>query len=145
MVSLSTRNGYRITLKLNFVCQQRRIAVKIARDCAMRCVCGHHTKRIHRSRLQRLIYSAAYRCSACGRTSFTLRHGIITTYAVLFSRHSRCFRCGGDHVYRISGPDELGEPSKHPLCILQGLLLAPTVKCPGCRLQFHDFRDPLMS
>ena len=110
----------------------------------MRCVCGHHTTRIHRNRLQRLLYSAAYRCSACGRKSLTIRRGIFTTYAVLFSRHSRCFRCGGNHVYRVSGPDELGEPSKHPMSILQGLFFAPILKCPGCRLQFHDFRNPLM-
>ena len=108
-----------------------------------RCSCGRGLIRMHRSVLQRLLYSGAYRCKGCGRKSFRMQRWIFATYHSVFCGHSRCVNCGGNRVHRVSKRDRIDSLSRHPLSILLGLFFAPLVKCPSCRLQFHDFRKPL--
>jgi hypothetical protein len=111
--------------------------------CRPMCRCGGHLIKIHRSAIQKLFYSELYRCSVCGQTSAILPRWLLANFYVVFSLHSRCVRCGGHDVYRLDKHDRIDSLSKHPLSVLQGLLLAPLLKCPHCRLQFHDFRKPL--
>ena len=108
-----------------------------------KCSCGRSLTRVHRSVLQRLLYSGAYRCKGCGRTSFRMHRWIFATYGSVSCGHSRCIYCGGSRVHRVHKNDRVDSFSRHPLSVLLGLFFAPVVKCPSCRVQFHDFRKPL--
>jgi predicted nucleic acid-binding Zn ribbon protein len=98
--------------------------------------------RAHRSFLQRLLYSAIYRCHKCGQSEKLYHRHWFVSFHLVFSTHSRCVRCGGVRVYRVLKRDGVDSYSKHPVSLFQKLLFAPLVKCPACRLQFHDFRKP---
>src|SRR5439155_25404312 len=98
-----------------------------------RCVCARGRVRVHRTWAQKLVYSDAYICKKCGEKSFTAYRRMSISIHVLFSRHSRCVRCAGEKVYRIAKEDHVDSFSRHPLSVLQGLLFAPTLKCPNCR------------
>ena len=107
-----------------------------------KCSCGHGFIRVHRTRFQRLLYSDVYQCKHCGQIARTLHRWMGVTFRIVFSLHGQCTRCGGDRVHRMDRRDSVDGFSKHPLSLVQGLFFAPILKCPHCRLQFHDFRPP---
>ena len=53
-----------------------------------RCTCGQGFFRVHRTALQRAIYSEAHRCKLCDRTSFRIRRWLFVSYSSLFAAAS---------------------------------------------------------
>src|SRR6266702_3789315 len=107
-----------------------------------KCSCGQGFFRVHRTIFQRLLYSDVSRCRHCRCVSRTLHRWMSVTFQVVFSLRGRCTSCGGERVLRMDKRDSVDSFSKHPVSLLQSLFFAPLLKCPDCRLQFHDFRPP---
>jgi hypothetical protein len=57
----------------------------------------------------------------------------------LFSRHSRCIRCGSEAVQRLKKRDKVDGFSQNPLALMQVLIGAPVNRCSPCWLQFFDW------
>jgi predicted RNA-binding Zn-ribbon protein involved in translation (DUF1610 family) len=102
--------------------------------------CGKHLVRIHRDRLDKIYYSAVYRCHNCGFRTAQLYSSLALLVRSIFSRYTRCTRCGTEFVKRIGRRDKIDFRSMHPFSWIQGLLFAPLNKCEACRLQYHDWR-----
>jgi len=102
--------------------------------------CGKHLVRVHRHRLERLVYSDVYRCHKCGFRSAQVNRFLGFDLRAIFSRYTHCTRCGTEFVKRIGRRDKIDFRSMHPLSWIQGLLFAPLNKCEACRLQYHDWR-----
>ena len=102
--------------------------------------CGKHFVRIHRSPVQKLVYSDIYRCHQCGFRTGRFRPSIGIKLAFIFSRYTRCVRCGTYAVERVSRRDRIDSVAKTPLSLIQRLLFAPLNKCYSCRLQYYDWR-----
>lgn len=102
--------------------------------------CGKHMTRTHRTPVQKLLYSDIFRCTKCGRRRNLLHmvRGALVTFT--FSRYTHCIRCGTSNVHRLVKRDRVDSMSRHPLSLLFALTGAPLNKCPGCRLQYRDWR-----
>jgi hypothetical protein len=103
--------------------------------------CGGHAEKVHRTALEKLLFSGAYRCQQCKRRSYRLSGGWwISTYWFITSRYSVCVRCGTQNVEKVEKRDPLQDLSKHPLSVIQQLFFAPRRSCSYCRLQYCDVR-----
>jgi uncharacterized protein with PIN domain len=98
--------------------------------------------RSHRGRFQNVVYSAVFRCRKCGSQVGQFHPSLLANCRFIFSRHTRCVRCGTDRVHRMAKRDRIDGISRHPLSLLLHLVAAPLNKCPGCRLQYYDWRPP---
>jgi hypothetical protein len=98
--------------------------------------------RTRRTRLQKLVYSGTFGCTLCEHRVKYLHPFIDYTLTFVFSRHTRCIRCGTPNVIRLAKRDRIDSMSKSLASLLQRLTGAPLVKCPGCRLQYYDWRAP---
>lgn len=107
--------------------------------------CGGHLVRTHRRRFQKIAYTAVFRCRKCDYQVGKFHPWLIANYRFLFSRYTRCIRCGTEQVYRASKRDRVDYVSSHPLSMLLHLTGAPLNKCPGCRLQYYDWRRPRLT
>ena len=105
--------------------------------------CGKHLSRQHRTALQKLIYSEVLHCSRCAR-SIKHPYSVFNTFTgrFLFSRYSRCVRCGTVYVQRSAKRDRIDSLSGSLYSRIQHLLGAPLNKCVACRLQYYDWRRP---
>jgi uncharacterized protein with PIN domain len=105
--------------------------------------CRKDLSRMPRSRLQKIVYSTFYRCTHC-KLRMGWYHPFLYRQLVqvrfVFSRQSRCIRCSSYAVHKIDRRDHVDSMSKHLLSGFQRLFGAPIVKCPDCRLQYHDWR-----
>jgi hypothetical protein len=108
-----------------------------APDCL---TCGFQLHRRHRSLLERLLFSDAYYCSTCHRTTRQLHARLDVLERFVFSTRTHCVRCGTSRVHRLERRDYIDSVSHHPLVLLLRLTGAPRYKCPRCRLQYHDWR-----
>jgi len=104
--------------------------------------CRGPLKRIHRGFFHRRVYSALYACRDCHSYVGHFHPFLLSTYRFIFSRYTRCIRCGSDNVHRMYKRDRIDNFSKNPLSWLQRFLAAPLNKCPACRLQYYDWRRP---
>jgi predicted RNA-binding Zn-ribbon protein involved in translation (DUF1610 family) len=105
--------------------------------------CGQEMTRVHRTLLQRLVYSGVYNCPKCDRRlaayyPFLDRQTVRCRF--VFSLQSHCVTCGTDAVHELCKPDPIDPLSKHLLARVQWLLRAPRKRCPDCRLQYYDWR-----
>jgi len=104
--------------------------------------CGGRLKRVHRTQLEKVKYSDVYECTRCGRREGALHKKLYLYSRFIFSRYSRCLRCGQDTVQRLDRADKIDHFSKNWLAVFQRLLGAPIHRCSPCRLQFYDWRKP---
>jgi len=104
--------------------------------------CGKHFVRVHRSVLEKCLWSDMYRCSGCKRKQGYFHRYLYSHYHFMFSRHSRCIRCGSEAVDRLKKRDKVDSFSQNPLALMQVLIGAPVNRCSPCRLQFFDWRKP---
>jgi uncharacterized Zn finger protein len=104
--------------------------------------CARHLVRIHRARLERIWYVAVFRCPSCGFRVGSFHPFLFVNYSFIFSRHTRCIRCGSVYVHRALKRDPIEATSKHVFSWFWRTLGAPLNKCPGCRLQYYDWRPP---
>ena len=102
--------------------------------------------RAHRKALEKLIYSGVFSCDKCkARVGWyhPLALAQIVRFQFVFSRHSRCLRCGrAEPVSRLAKRDYIDGLAKSPLSWLQRLTGAPINRCSACRLQYYDWRRP---
>ena len=98
--------------------------------------------REHRKAFQKVIYAELFRCSRCRTRVRRVYPFLRLNYEFLFSRHTRCVRCGTPAVHRMAKRDRVDSLSKNPLSQIQRLTGAPVNKCPACRLQYYDWRAP---
>ena len=103
---------------------------------------GKRLVRVHRSVLEKLLWSDMYECSECKRREGTYHRYLYAHCRSLFSRHSRCIRCGSEAVQRLKKRDKVDGFSQNPLALMQVLIGAPVNRCSPCRLQFFDWRKP---
>jgi hypothetical protein len=104
--------------------------------------CSHTLTRSHRNPLQKVIYAHTLRCSRCGYRGARLHAGLGNTLHFVFSRCSRCIRCGTIEVQRTARRDLIDSMSGNLVSVLLGLTGAPLNKCSACRLQYRDWRSP---
>ena len=104
--------------------------------------CGKRLVRVHRTALEKLLWSDMYECSGCKRREGTYHRSLYAHCRFLFSRHSRCIRCGSEAVQRLKKRDKVDGFSQNPLALMQVLIGAPVNRCSPCRLQFFDWRKP---
>ena len=102
--------------------------------------CGGHLRKVHRKNFEHLACAAAYACRGCNSRVRRFHPWWISTFRFVFSRHTRCIRCGTECVHRVYKRDRIDDVSLTPLSLLQQILGAPKNKCPLCRLRYHDFR-----
>jgi hypothetical protein len=98
--------------------------------------------RVHRNVLEKFLWSSKYECSDCKRREGAYHRYIYAHWRFLFSRHSRCIRCGSEAVERLKKRDKVDGFSLNPLALIQVLTGAPVNRCSPCRLQFFDWRKP---
>jgi hypothetical protein len=104
--------------------------------------CAKHMMRVHRSLMQKALYSDIFRCTRCDRRLNRVRPIVSATALFTFARHSHCIRCSTPDVERLKKRDRVDSLSHHPASILLALTGAPFNRCSACRLQFHDWRHP---
>jgi hypothetical protein len=90
--------------------------------------------------LERLTFRKVLRCAACRYRARQLRVPFESELTFVFSRHTRCIRCGSARVRRLSDRDRIDSMSSHPLSLLLALTFAPIHHCSPCRLQYRDWR-----
>jgi len=98
--------------------------------------------RVHRTMVEKFVWSDMYQCSGCRRRVGTYHRSLYAYSRFLFSRYSRCIRCGSEAVQRLKKRDKVDGFSQHPLALVQALTGAPINRCSPCRLQFFDWRKP---
>lgn len=98
--------------------------------------------RVHRRFYERLLYSDMYVCAACERRAGSFHRVLYANSRFLFSRYSRCARCGSEDVQRLAKRDKVDSFSRSPLAWVQFLVGAPVNRCGPCRLQYFDWRKP---
>ncbi len=98
--------------------------------------CGAKMRRSRRTRLERLLYAAAYRCEAC---NLRVRESFLSRFRT--ARFVSCPKCGGHDVTALSKRDRIDGFNRHPLRLFQGMLGARLYHCSLCRLQFYDLRS----
>jgi len=103
--------------------------------------CGRHLIRTHRTRVQKLLFSDAFKCGKCGRRSYNLHPSLHVKSLFLFSRYTRCIACGNLDVHRLEKRDRIDSVSKRLVSRLMQLLGAPINRCAACRLQYYDWRS----
>ena len=101
--------------------------------------CRKHAPRVRRTLLEKLLNSDIYACSGCRRRVGLRRPSLI----FLFSKHTRCIRCGSFNVARLMKPDTVDEFTRNPLGLVQRWVGAPVRRCSPCRVQFYDWRGVL--
>ena len=104
--------------------------------------CGKRLIRVHRTRLEKLVWSDMYECPKCNRRTGAYHAFLYAHSRFLFSRHSCCVRCGSRAVQRLKKRDKVDGFSHDPLAWVQALTGAPVNRCSPCRLQFFDWRKP---
>jgi uncharacterized protein with PIN domain len=102
--------------------------------------CGAHLSRVHRTAIEKLVFADVFRCGRCGRRVRRGHRWARVNLSFYFSTRTRCVRCGSVDVRRAHKLDHVDSVSKHPLSLLQRLLLAPVTRCFACRLQYFDWR-----
>ena len=102
--------------------------------------CGAGVQRARRRGLERLLYVHLYRCVGCGARVEEMRPVFRSTLNFVFSRCTRCIKCGSTDVQRRTKRDSVEPVSKHVLSRLLFLTAAPIHRCPTCRLQYYDWR-----
>ena len=98
--------------------------------------------REHRRSLEKLIYTDIHRCTKCGYRLTWLRLVRRGNLKFVFSRYTRCIRCGTAYVQRSSKRDRIDSVSKNLLSRILFVSGAPVNKCVACRLQYYDWRPP---
>jgi hypothetical protein len=98
--------------------------------------------RVHRTMLEKFVRSDMYECAGCRRRVGTYHRSLYAYSRFLFSRYSRCIRCGSEAVQRLKKRDKVDGFSQNPLALVQALTGAPINRCSPCRLQFFDWRKP---
>ena len=96
--------------------------------------------RLHRTIVQKVLYSQLLHCRSCGRRVGELRPMVNAKWSFLVSRYTRCIRCGSANVHRVKRRDRIDSVSTNPLSQALRLTGAPLNKCPACRLQYYDCR-----
>ena len=96
--------------------------------------------RSHRTPVERILYSNAFRCGHCGRRSRWVYPAIRSRVGFLFSRYTRCIRCGSTRIERLTRRDRIDPVVRSLPNQLVRLTGAPIKKCPTCRLQYYDWR-----
>jgi len=104
--------------------------------------CGKRLVRVHRTALEKWLWSDMYECADCKRREGTYHRSLYAHCRFLFSWHSRCIRCGSEAVQRLKKRDKVDGFSQNPLALIQVLVGAPVNRCSPCRLQFFDWRKP---
>jgi uncharacterized protein with PIN domain len=104
--------------------------------------CDGRLTRVHREPLEKIRYSDMYVCLHCKRRMGSIHKALFLYTRFLFSRTSRCLRCGQEDIQRLEKPDKIDRFSTHPLALVQKLFGAPIHRCVPCRLQFYDWRRP---
>jgi len=102
--------------------------------------CGAYSSRVHRTALEKLLYSNVFRCERCGKRTRRPHRLLGLNLAFYYSTHTRCIRCASFDVRRSAKLDLVDLVSKHPASLLQRLLFAPINRCFYCRLQYFDWR-----
>lgn len=97
--------------------------------------CGGNLRRSRRSGLERLLYSAAYRCEKC-----KLRVRVSHVEHISDARFVSCPKCNRTDLKILTRRDRVDRFSRNPLRLIQGFLGAKLYHCWSCRLQFYDFR-----
>ena len=101
--------------------------------------CPHCRKRllhVRRRPVEKLLYSDMYACSACKKRVGARRASLL----FLFSKHTRCIKCGSSEVARLAKPDRVDQFTANRWGLVQRLLGAPVWRCSPCRIQFYDWR-----
>jgi predicted RNA-binding Zn-ribbon protein involved in translation (DUF1610 family) len=93
--------------------------------------CGGHLVRTHRGPFRKFAYSALFRCRQCGFRTGKFHSWLSSNYRFVFSRYTRCVRCGTCNVRRGSRRDRIDGVSGHPFSLLQHILGAPLKQMPG--------------
>ncbi len=104
--------------------------------------CKKRLLRVHRRLFEKLLYSDMYECSSCERRVGTVHRALYANSRFLFSRYSRCVKCGSEAVQRLAKRDKVDGFSNNPLAWAQLLAGAPVNRCSPCRLQYFDWRKP---
>ena len=98
--------------------------------------------RSHRTAAQKIFFSDVFRCSRCGYRRKRVHPVVDANLAFVFSRYTRCIRCGSERIERLKKRDRIDSVSKNLVSRLLRLTGAPVNKCPSCRLQYYDWRRP---
>jgi DNA-directed RNA polymerase subunit RPC12/RpoP len=98
--------------------------------------------RVHRTPFEKIVWSDMFECAECGHRAGTYYNALYANSRFLFSRYSRCIRCGSEAVQRLAKRDKVDGFSQHPLALIQAVVGAPVNRCSPCRLQFFDWRKP---
>jgi hypothetical protein len=96
----------------------------------------------HRRAVQKLLYADVLRCMKCGYRLNRLHQVLHLNLAFLFSRDTRCIKCGTTNVRRMTKRDRIDTVSRNLASQLLHLSGAPLNKCVACRLQYYDWRPP---
>jgi uncharacterized protein with PIN domain len=104
--------------------------------------CAKHMIRTHRSHIQKIVYTDTFRCPKCGYKFGTVRPWLRIKAGYIFSRFTRCVRCGTLNVHRSQKRDRVDRPTRQFLGRIQRIVFAPLNKCEACRLQYYDWRPP---
>lgn len=102
--------------------------------------CGVDLVRVHRRAAEKLLFASVFRCRVCRRRVRRLHPAVRVPLQVLFSRHTRCIRCGSLDVERSPKRDPVEGLSASPVSFLMRLTGAPLNWCRACRLQYYDWR-----
>lgn len=102
--------------------------------------CGDRLQRIRRSPMQKLAYADVFRCQACARRIARPHATFVSNADFVFSRYTRCIRCGTRDVHRLTKRDGIDPMSRNLLSVFFRLMRAPIHRCRGCRLQYCDWR-----
>jgi uncharacterized protein with PIN domain len=102
--------------------------------------CGALLERVPRSFIGRLFFRRIRQCPKCHQTVRERRIPFEDAFRFIFSRWTRCIRCGGYRVQRIRQRDMIDRMSFHPLSRLMAVTFAPIYHCHLCRLQYRDWR-----
>ena len=99
--------------------------------------CGKPLRRIHRSLLQQLHYSAIFECPGCGIQEYAPR-----PYQFHFGPNVLCPRCGTTKVKRRKQRDRIDPMHWSFLTLLETLIGGGKLfHCQFCRIQFYDRRN----
>lgn len=102
--------------------------------------CGTQLSRVHRSRVEKLLFSNVFRCERCARRLRRAHRVIHVDVTFYLSTYTRCIRCATPDVRRSARLDRVDSISRHPLSVVQRLFGAPINRCFSCRVQYFDWR-----
>ncbi len=102
--------------------------------------CGGSLVRIHRGRIEKILFAEKHRCRECKLRVRTPWAFLEPSEWFVSSRHTKCIRCGSLSIQLLEKRDRVDPMSRHPLSRLLRILGGRVYFCGPCRLQYYDWR-----